>query len=136
MPWDGGRGARLNVSEEGEEAVMSMARIGAEIQGLAMAVGFEPRNTKSFDSRSRQLKVETSRNTAGLSLKFCVSDLASNAALSYDPVQFQELICDFENECANTDLKDKSHASLAFVLQFPLYQTHLQGRMRAFRLSL
>lgn len=55
MQWDGGRGARLNICEEGEGDV---ARIGAEIQRLAMIVGFEPRSTKSFDRRSRWLKVE------------------------------------------------------------------------------
>lgn len=58
MPWYRGRGARLNIWEEGEGDVMSVGRVGAETQRLSMAVEFEPRNTKSFDRRNRPLKVE------------------------------------------------------------------------------
>jgi len=58
VPWDGERGVTPNIWEEREGDVMFMARVGAEIQRLAMAVRFEPRNTKGFDRRSRQLKVE------------------------------------------------------------------------------
>ena len=40
-------------------------------------------------------------------------------------------------ESANTDLKDKSNANLAFMLQFfSVSDAHLQGRMHAFLLSL
>lgn len=53
-----GKGRETKIWEDGEGDVMSMARVGAEIQRLAMAVGFEPRNTKSFDRRSRWLKTE------------------------------------------------------------------------------
>lgn len=61
MPWDGRRGARLNIREEGEGVVRSMVRAGAEIHRLALTVGFEPQNTKSFDRRSRQLKTQAGK---------------------------------------------------------------------------
>lgn len=70
---------RLNIWEEDEGDVMSMARAGAEIQRLASAVGFEARNTRSFDRSSRQLEGATYTNASGPSLQLCTSDLGSNA---------------------------------------------------------
>lgn len=70
--------------------VMSMARVGAKIQELAMALGFEPRSTKSFGRRSRWLKVEAQKEHSWPEPAVLPIRSGSNAALWYDPVQFQE----------------------------------------------